>query len=71
MPCDELLQLRSKATQIKNRIDEQRRKARAKAAVPRPGRASGKSEYVPYLERKLSRLAARIEAHMAEHNCQE
>lgn len=70
MPCDELLQLRSHATQIKNKIDEQRRKAKAKAAEPRHGRPSGKSEYVPYLQRKLSLLVARIEAHVAEHNCQ-
>ncbi len=71
MACDELLQLRSQATQIKNKIDEQRRKARAKASEPRYGRPSGKSEYVPYLQRKLTRLASKIEAHMAAHKCQE
>jgi hypothetical protein len=71
MPCDELLQLRSQATQIKIKINDQRRKARAKAAEPRAGRPSGKSEYVPYLQRKLSRLASKIEAHMAAHRCQE
>ncbi len=71
MPCDELLQLRSQATQIKVKIDEQRRKAKAKAEEARDGRPSGKSEYVPYLQRKLSRLASQIEAHMAAHKCQE
>ncbi len=71
MPCDELVQLRSQATQIKLKIDEQRRKAKAKAAEARSGRPSGKSEYVPYLQRKLSRLASQIEAHMAAHKCQE
>lgn len=71
MSCDELLLLRSQATQLKTKIDEQRRKARAKAAEPRPGRPSGKSEYVPYLQRKLTRLASKIEAHMAAHKCQE
>ncbi len=71
MACEELLRLRSQATQIKSKMDEQRRKARANASDPRPGRPSGKSEYVPYLERKLERLAAQIEAHMAAHKCQE
>ncbi len=71
MPCDELVQLRSQATEIKTKIDEQRRKAKAKAGEPRHGRPSGESEYVPYLQRRLSRLASRIEAHMTAHKCQE
>lgn len=71
MPCHELLQLRSQATQITTKINEQRRKAKAKAGQPRQGRPSGKSEFVPYLQRKLSRLASQIEAHMAAHKCQE
>ncbi len=71
MACKDLAELRKKATHLKNQIDEQRKKARAKAAVPRPGRPSGKSEYVPYLQRKLIRLGERIDRHIAQHRCQE
>jgi hypothetical protein len=71
MPCQELSQMRKQASQIKNQMDEQRKKARITASQPRQGRPSGKSEYIPYLQRKLSRLADRIERHAAEHRCQE
>ena len=71
MPCAELQRLREEATTLKQRMNEQRRKARAKAADPRTGRVSGKSEMVPFLQRKLHRLADRIENNMAKHKCQE
>lgn len=71
MACHELLHLRKQATQVKNRIVEQRKKARSKAAHARYGRPSGKSEYVPFLQRKLNRLSERIERHIAQHHCQE
>ena len=71
MACHELVQLRKQATRVKNQMDEQRKKARSKAGHTRPGRPSGKSEYVPYLQRKLSRLGDRIDRHIAQHGCQE
>lgn len=71
MPCDELQRLRDEATALKEKMNEQRRKARAKAADPRSGRISGRSELVPFLQRKLLRLADKIEVHMARHHCQE
>ncbi len=71
MSCKDLLELRKRATHLKNQIDEQRKKARAKASLPRAGRPSGKSEYVPYLQRKLNRLGDRIDRHIAQHRCQE
>ncbi len=71
MACHELVQLRKQATKVKSQMDEQRRKARSKASHQRHGRPSGKSEYIPFLQRKLSRLAERIERHIAEHHCQE
>ncbi len=71
MACHELAQLRKQATQVKNQMNEQRKKARAKATHSRDGRPSGKSEYIPFLQRKLSRLAERIERHIAQHRCQE
>ena len=71
MPCRELTSLREEATSLKQRMNEQRRKARAAATAPRPGRSSGRSEMIPFLQRKLLRLADKIEQHMAKHNCQE
>ena len=71
MPCAELVRLREQATSLKQRITEQRRKARIKASDQRDGRVAGKSELVPFLQRKLLRLAGKIEQHVAAHNCQE
>lgn len=71
MPCAELVRLREEATSLKQRMNEQRRKARATATAPRTGRSSGRSEMVPFLQRKLLRLADKIEHHMAKHKCQE
>ncbi len=63
--------MRKQATQLKNQINDQRKKARTKASLPRHGRPSGKSEYVPYLQRKLNRLGDRIDHHIAQHRCQD
>ncbi|MGI9101747.1 MAG: hypothetical protein ACR2IF_04805 [Terriglobales bacterium] len=71
MPCRELLDLRKQATQLKNQVNDQRKKARDKAVHFRHGRPSGKSEFVPFLQRKLARVSARIEQHMADHKCQD
>ena len=71
MACHELVQLRKQATQVKNKMDEQKKKARSKASHTRHGRPSGKSEYIPYLQRKLSRLSDRIDRHISQHGCQE
>lgn len=71
MPCAELQRLREQATALKQRMNEQRRKARATAGDERSGRISGNSEMIPFLQRKLLRLADKIELHMAKHNCQE
>jgi hypothetical protein len=71
MACHELVQLRKQATKVKNQMDEQRKKARKMAGHTRHGRPVGKSEYVPYLQRKLSRLGDRIDRHIAQHGCQE
>ena len=71
MACHELVQLRKQATQVKNQMDEQRKKARSMANHTRHGRPSGKSEYIPLLQRKLSRLGDRIDRHISQHGCQE
>lgn len=71
MACTELERLRQEASALKLRMDEQRRLARAKAADSRAGRISGQSEMLPFLQRKLHRLADKIELHVAKHNCQE
>ncbi len=71
MACHELVQLRKQATQVKAQMDEQRKLARSNAGHARTGRPSGKSEYIPYLQRKLNRLANKIEHHISQHGCQE
>ena len=71
MPCAELTRLREEATSLKQRMDEQRRRARAAVAARRTDRSSGRSEMIPFLHRKLLRLADKIEQHIAVHQCQE
>ena len=71
MVCHELVQLRKQATQVKTQMDEQKKLARSNAGAKRPGRPSGKSEYIPFLQRKLGRLSDRIERHISQHGCQE
>ncbi len=70
MACDELKRLREQATAVKDRIQQQRRKARAQAEQVRSSRPSGVSEYIPFLQRKLQRLSEKIERHVADHGCQ-
>ena len=70
MTCAELERLREQATSLKQQMDEQRRKARAKAGDARD-RVSGKSELVPFLQRKLQRVSEKIETHKAGHHCQD
>ena len=70
MSCDELERMRSEARHLKSRIDEQRRKANTKAREER-SRPSGKSEMVPFLQRKLLRVSVKIEQHVAQHHCQD
>lgn len=70
MPCDELERMRTEARHLKSRMDEQRRKAMVKAAADR-SRPSGKSELVPFLQRKLMRLSQKIEQHVTVHGCQQ
>lgn len=71
MSCCELDRMRHDATALKDRIHEQHRKARATVQNDRFGRISGKSEMVPFLQRKLQRLADKIEYHVAAHQCQD
>jgi hypothetical protein len=71
MACHELVQLRKQATQVKIQMDEQKKLARSNAVAKRPGRPAGKSEYIPLLKRKLSRLSDRIDRHISQHGCQE
>jgi hypothetical protein len=70
MACEKLRGMRSRATALKKRIDEQRKKARAHAHKERGGRRPGHSDYVPYLQRKLNRLGSQIDRHVAQHRCQ-
>lgn len=71
MPCSELNRMREQATSLRQRILDQRNKARATAESSRTGRMSGKSEMVPFLQRKLQNLATKIELHVSTHKCQD
>jgi hypothetical protein len=71
MPCTELDRMREQATSLRQRILDQRHKARVTAENSRTGRMSGKSEMVPFLQRKLQNLASKIEQHVNAHKCQD
>ncbi len=63
--------LRNEAGDLKRLIKEQREKARSKAGNLRSGRPSGRSDYEDLLQRKLQRVTAEIESHLALHRCQD
>ncbi len=71
MPCPELESMREQAATLRQQIIDQRNRARAKAQDTRNGRMSGKSEMVPFLERKLQNLASKIQQHVTSHRCQD
>ena len=71
MACEHLNKLREQATATKNKLQVQRRKARACAHLDRDGHQQGKSDYEPLLLRRLERICRQIEHHLASHHCQD
>ena len=72
MQCDEVVRLRKQMADLREKMAEQKRKARSFAKDPRPGRFSvGRSDYEPLLLRRMQMVAAQIERHVKSHGCQE
>lgn len=72
MPCDEVTRLRQRMADLKEKLAEQKRKARNFAGDSRPGRfTAGHSDYEPLLQRRMQEVAQQIESHIAQHRCQE
>jgi len=74
MECNVLVTLRREATAIFKELTLRQRRAR-EHAVEKAGRASGsgflrRGDYEAYLQRRLAKSTARIEAHIATHVCQ-
>ena len=75
MGCTDLAQLRQEATRCYREFNQRRQRARQHAA-----RESGNvpvavflrpSDFEAYLQRRLAKTAAQIEAHVAVHHCQD
>ena len=72
MTCDEMARLRKRMAQLREKLKEQKRKARAFSKQPRPGRFTvGRSDYEPLLQRRIQLVATEIERHVKTHGCQE
>ena len=72
MQCEEVTRLREQMAQLREKMNEQKRKARSFASDPRPGRFSvGHSDFEPLLLRRMQMVAAAIERHVKIHGCQE
>jgi len=69
MGCRELEKLREHAIQLRQRLTEQRSKAKANLSVDRGRGRSGRSEMEPFLLRKLEMLTSKINDHLREHAC--
>ena len=69
MECDELLKLRSQAQQLRKELDDRRAMARERKAVARPNRPNA-ADYEGFLQRRIQRATAAIQAHVSQHNCQ-
>ena len=69
MQCAELEKLREQARELRKEMTARREHARGKAEKnPLASRNDG---YRALLERKLGRVVAEIEQHVARHQCQE
>lgn len=72
MACEEVTRLRQRMADLKQKLAEQKRKARNFAGDNRPGRfTTGHSDYEPLLQRRMQEIAQEIERHIAQHRCQE
>jgi hypothetical protein len=70
MGCPELDNLRQQARELNLRLKEQRRKARANAGRQRGAQPPGRSDYESLLQRKIDALGAKIDSHVAQHDCE-
>lgn len=72
MTCEEVTGMRKRMADLRDKLKEQRSKARAHASDSRPGRfKAGRSDFEPLLQRRIQMLAAEIERHIHTHGCQE
>ena len=71
MPCWELERLRQQIRGLNTQLLEQRRRAREMAHEARGSQMSGRSDYELVITKRLQRLSAEIEQHLAQHKCQE
>jgi len=75
MECAELAALRREASVVFKDLTQRRRRARQFAAADagRERIASAlvrRGDFEPYLQRRLAKSTARIEAHLLTHGCQ-
>ncbi len=69
MECEELVRLRLAAQQLRKELEDRRNMARDRRDKARDGR-SNVTDYEGFLQRKIVRASAAIEAHVAQHHCQ-
>jgi hypothetical protein len=70
MNCAELVLLRQEVSRLFHRLRQQRERARAKASLDRGGKLPGRSDYESYLQRRLDKVSAAIDQHVAIHDCE-
>ncbi len=69
MGCSDLEKLREQAIHLRQRLSEQRQKAKANRSADRGRGRSGISEMEPFLLRKLNMLTSQINDHIRQHAC--
>lgn len=62
--------MRREVTRLFQQLREQRQRARSKASLDRGGKLPGRSDYEAYLQRRLHKASAAIDAHVARHRCE-
>lgn len=70
MECTDLVRLRAEAQQLRKELDERRARARERQTHDRPHRPNA-ADYEGFLQRRIQRASNAIQAHVAQHNCQE
>ena len=71
MSCRELAALRAEATELNQKLMQQRTKARAHESLDRGDQLPGHTDYEPLLKRKLERLGRTIQKHKEQHGCED
>jgi hypothetical protein len=70
MACSALEEMRQRAHELHQLLQQKREKARAHALENKRGGRSLHSDFEPFLKNKISSLSSKISQHLTQHQCE-